>query len=83
MNELISRQKVINALELGLESDYVNTAELLAHIKQLPSVEPERTAKVIDNIIHVMCCEKCKRVVSIIDDYCPRCGAKLDWNKNE
>ena len=84
MRDLISRQVVIDALELGLENDYVDATEFLTFIKQLPSAEPEeRTAKVTDNVIHVICCEKCKRVISIIDDYCPRCGAKLDWSEND
>lgn len=83
MRDLISRQAVIDALELDLENDYVDATEFLTFIKQLPSAEPEQIAKVIDNVIHVICCEKCERVVSIIDDYCPRCGAKLDWSENE
>ena len=41
MKDLISRQAVIDALELGLENDYVDATEFLTFIKQLPSAEPE------------------------------------------
>ena len=41
MSDLISRQKVIDELELGLENDYVDATKLLAYVKQLPSAEPE------------------------------------------
>ena len=40
MSDLISRQYVIDALNLGLENDYVDATELLAYVKQLPSAEP-------------------------------------------
>ena len=64
---------------------YTNRSRLIQsfRVKQWldHTVEPERTAKVIDNVIHVICCEKCKRAVSIIDNYCPGCGAKLDWSE--
>ena len=42
MSDLISRQAVIDALELGLENDYVDATEFLTFIKQLPSAEPEQ-----------------------------------------
>lgn len=42
MRDLISRQAVIDALELGLENDYVDATEFLTFIKQLPSAEPEQ-----------------------------------------
>ena len=42
MSDLIDRQYVTDALELGLENDYVDATKLLAYVKQLPSAEPER-----------------------------------------
>ncbi len=55
MNDLISRQAVIDTLELDLENDYIDVTELLTFIKQLPSAEPEeRTAK-MENKWHWNC----------------------------
>ena len=45
MSDLIDRQYVIDALELGLENDYVDATELLSYIKQLPSAESEQKGK--------------------------------------
>ena len=42
MSDLISRQTVIDTLELSLENDYVDATEFLTFIKQLPSAEPEQ-----------------------------------------
>ena len=42
MSDLISRQDVVDALELRLENDYVDSYEFLSFVKQLPSAEPER-----------------------------------------
>ena len=42
MSDFINRQYVIEALELGLENDYVDATELLAYVKQLPFVKSER-----------------------------------------
>lgn len=42
MSDLIERQKVIDALELGLDNDYVDATEFLGYVRSLPSAEPER-----------------------------------------
>ena len=42
MSDFIDRQYVIDALELGLENDYIDVTELLAYVKQLPSIESEQ-----------------------------------------
>ena len=42
MSDLISRQDVIDALELGLDNDYVDATEFLGYVRSLPSAEPER-----------------------------------------
>ena len=85
MSDLIYRQDVIDALELGLENDYVDATELLAYVKQLPSVEPkERTAKVDrDAIFPVTVCGVCHSTVTYPNNYCSDCGAKLDWSAHE
>lgn len=62
-------------------------------ILELPSAEPERTAKVlthevtlnVDNRpIHAteFLCGACKKKVLGGDDYCSHCGARLDWSGN-
>ena len=99
MSDLINRQDVLDVLKnLAFDHIFqcgeyygederqltiINARKAIDVIEAMPSVEPEQTAKVTDNVIHVICCEKCERVVSIIDNYCPGCGAKLDWSKND
>lgn len=91
MDDLISRDDVYNVLKkVNIREMPIYVFDKLWNgIRDLPSIEPkERTVKVAsvykpiegtDNVIHVTCCEKCERVVSIFDDYCPGCGAKLEW----
>ena len=52
----------------------------------------ERTAKAItvmhpvvgsDRTIAGTSCENCGNIVNIFDNYCPGCGAKLDWSDDE
>ena len=90
MSDLIRREDVIQEFikTCSIEHADINSVAIFYEtimkiINSVPSVELEQTAKVIDNVIHVICCEKCERVVSIIDNYCPGCGAKLDWSENE
>lgn len=89
MNDLIYRDQAIETIsKLPVKVDnlgytWMIASDVVKQIDGIPSAEPEGTAKVIDNVIHTICCEKCKRAVSIIDNYCPGCGAKLDWNENE
>ena len=83
---LISRQNVVDALELGLDNDYVDATELLEYVKSLPSVEPEeRTAKVKTIAYSYTVydcngeCDNCGQSVDEEWDYCPSCGARLEW----
>ena len=79
--------------EIQLPPEYATEAEAITAWNRAmgngdkPSPD-ERTVKVIsvdkpiegsDRTIHVTCCEKCERVVGIFDDYCPGCGARLEW----
>lgn len=82
MSNLIDRQYVINALELGLENDYVDATELLAYVKQLPSVEPERK-KGKWQITSIKSetwgvCSNCnfKQKAGKLN-FCPNCGADM------
>lgn len=92
MSDLIDRQYVIDALEHSLENDYVDATELLAYVKQLPSVEPERKKGewVYDGIRGRFPACKC----SICGHYenadwallqganfCPNCGADMRGDK--
>ena len=61
-------------------------------IRALPSVEPERTAKVIEHDASITdtdgykylrteyICGNCKKKVIGGDEYCSHCGARLEWN---
>lgn len=59
-------------------------------IETLPSAEPERTAKVIDKSVgrHSISdfdwigkCEKCGNEIQYSFDFCPYCGAELEWSE--
>ena len=50
-------------------------------IRDLPSAEPERTAKVKVRYCVGYC--ECGQVVNTYSTYCHKCGAKLDWSENE
>lgn len=60
-------------------------------LRNLPSADPERTAKVIEHDVTittddgqtfhrtVAVCGNCKKNVMSGDDYCSHCGARLEW----
>ena len=106
MNDLIRREDVAKTIQhicdLCGEQDkyngimcgscYLDTFVL----DDIPSAEPERTAKVIKhkywlgvslNIVgeqtigYEWLCENCKKKVIDGDDYCSHCGARLDWGE--
>ena len=89
MSDLIERHYVIDALELSLKNNYINVTKLLTFIKQLPSAEPERTAKVErqgicwEDIRHYKegMCASCGRNVYDHAKYCDECGVRLDWSE--
>lgn len=88
MRDLISRQAVIDALELGLENDYVDATKFLTFIKQLPSAEPEQKKGewVYDGIRGRFPACKCSICGHYENadwallqgvNYCPNCGADM------
>ena len=85
MSDLIKREDAIDTLEQRLEDDYLDGYKLLKCIKDLPSAESERTAKVdgagFGLIGH---CHDCGTpIMSCKWKYCPSCGCKLDWSNDE
>ena len=80
MDELVKKQDVIDAAHYYIESGY--KCDIFQELKNLPSIEPERTAKATCNpqaffyhceCGYALCCEKNDM------NYCPYCGAKLEW----
>ena len=109
MSEWIRKQDAIDALkeyEVVESDNFTRTdpitmmtvatiAECIEAIVDLPSVESERKAKVIENDASVTdangykyhwseyLCGACKKRVLGGDEYCSHCGAKIDWSGNE
>ena len=107
MSDLISRQNALDALKKIMfthlfecgeyigedtrECSIVNAEKALDVIENLPSAEPERTAKVVEHDASVTdtdgykyhrseyLCGACKKKVLGGDDYCSHCGARLEW----
>lgn len=52
--------------------------DALNAVEDLPSAEPERTAKVKEGWGLAMCCA-CEKRVFPYDKYCSHCGARLEW----
>ena len=89
MNDLISRDDVYNVLKK------VNIREMPIYVfdklwngvRDLPSAEPEQTAKVerysfgetLTYDFDGQC--ECGKWVDALWNYCPSCGAKLEWNE--
>ena len=85
MSDLIRRQDVIDAVfELSdkLSNEMLFIDAIVDEIENVPSAEPEWTAKVKEGWGLAMCCA-CKKRVFPYDKYCSHCGAKLDWSGNE
>ena len=85
-SDLISRQDVLDAVnDCGI---------CIQRILDIPSAEPERTAKVIEHDASVTdtdgykyhrseyLCGACKKKVIGGDEYCSHCGCRLDWNED-
>ena len=93
INDLIRRQDAIDALKKIMfthlfecgeyigedtrEFSIVNAEKALDVIEALPSAEPERTAKVMNDGINY--CENCEGYVEAPMAYCPYCGCRLEW----
>ena len=81
MSDLISRDDVYNVLKkVNMHEMPIYVFDKLWNgVRDLPSAEPERTAKVknVDEInAH---CGNCDTPVSDWWTYCARCGARLEW----
>ncbi len=97
MSDLIRRKdavsRISDLLMIELQGKRLPTRnEVYNAINDIPSAEPERTAKVIDksvgrhsifNFDWIGKCEKCGNGIQYAFDYCPYCGSKLDWSDNE
>lgn len=104
MSDLIDRQMVIDGLsELVSRFKFVQgdlggaVSGVREYIKTLPSVEPERTAKVeniqvewgddeyvndrMGDMYHYGNCGNCGETVSHNQKYCRECGARLEWDE--
>lgn len=82
MSDLISRQDALDAVN--------NCGICIQKILDIPSVEPERTAKVKKRFMLVTggmgdtlpLCE-CGFIVSDKWTYCPACGCRLIWGDDD
>lgn len=98
MNDFISKQEALNGLKYemthGAVIDQCGLDTAYDIIENIPSIESERTAKVMpDDVIITVngyryhyeeyFCNACKKKVFSCDSYCSHCGAKLDWSWNE
>lgn len=98
MDDLIRRKdaiKILSEREKRLQGVYGDLggacSGAMKIIKSLPSVELERTAKIIEHDASITddrgykywrseyLCENCKKKVIGGDDYCSHCGCRLEW----
>ena len=91
MSDLIDRQTAIQGVRelFSLGDCYCDELSIVGMLNGLSSVEPEKqTVKVrstfksnygTGSVITVPLCENCENVVSIFDNFCSNCGAKLEW----
>lgn len=92
MSDLIDRRKALDGLEYemkyGAEIDRCGLDTAYDIIEDIPSAEPERTAKVETvEKPNVYKCSECGQYFHSTAwgspvEYCSRCGAKLDWNED-
>lgn len=90
MSDLIDRQILKKSIEKLYQCDWKvvkDTMFIAQVIDDLPSVEPERTAKVETvEKPNVFKCGECGQYFHNTAwgspvEYCSRCGAKLDWSE--
>lgn len=105
MNDLISRHDALDEIHRVYEYEFPTasgafdefiTVMIPNILQNLPSIDTERTAKVINhkyrigtslNIVgeptidYEYLCNACKKKILLGDDYCSHCGAKLYWGE--
>lgn len=91
VGKLIERDGEEPSVEWKIWSAILNERTAFKHdVYDAPSAEPEQTAKVIDKSVgrHSISdfdwigkCEKCGNEIQYSFDFCPYCGAKLDWSE--
>ena len=93
MSDLIRRDDVVKAMNEAAAVGDISRAIANDILNNIPSAEPERTAKAIEHDASVTdtdgykyhrseyLCGACKKKVLGGDDYCSHCGAKLDWSE--
>lgn len=90
MDDLIRREDVVEALYQAIRTTLTGTftdsmSLAIAMTKNIPSAEPERTAKVervsygetLTYDFDGQC--ECGKWVDTLWQYCPSCGARLEW----
>ena len=89
MSDLIERVAVLEDLEKRMADDYVDAARFAEYIRALPSAEPERKkGRWIDGMPYVnshwRVCSVCHEPAPDSSggyNFCPNCGARMDWNR--
>ena len=89
MSDLIRRQDAIDAIHKEFdevcvwdESGQTTANEVENILYDLPSAEPERTAKVVEGQKGSWYCTGCGKWCDKGEDiYCSHCGARLEWSE--
>ena len=90
MSDLISRDKVIQSVKelFSMGDSYSNELSIIRMLYNLPSIDFNKNAKIkryfyggtsfydIDGE-----CSECGKYLDALWEYCPSCGAKLEWEK--
>lgn len=82
MSDLIRREDAIDIVDelFALGDCYCDRFSVVGALRGIPSAEPEQTAK-FRRDGDFLRCSKCWRIVDSGYNYCPNCGAKLDWSE--
>lgn len=82
MSDLIDRQKALDGLKYemkyGAVIDQCGLDTAYDIIENIPSAEPERTAKVIRLEDGRVVCSACLEPLGVKSNYCRTCGSRLE-----